>query len=86
MTKKVATTKKAGENEAEHSRNLADEEHDEGALRKADERMLLRDRTDSAVDGAEGPDEDVLSEPDGEHDAGALKEASERMLLRHDLR
>jgi hypothetical protein len=57
--------------------SAADAEHDEGALRDAEEKMQVR------PDGTEETDEgkDPL---DAGHDEGALHDAEEKMLLRND--
>ena len=57
------------------------EEHDQGALREAEERMLLHD-TDAAEEGASEAADWTPAELGGDHDADAEKEAAERMLLR----
>ena len=56
-------------------------DYDEGALREAEERMLLHD-TDAAEDGASESADWTPAELGGDHDAEAEKEAAQRMLLR----
>jgi hypothetical protein len=65
------------------------DEHDEGALREAERRMLLHDGADSETGTKDVKTEDAPSpnpNPNDEHDPEALEEASEKMLLRHDRR
>ena len=63
------------------SRAPEDENHDEDALREADERMLLHD-TNAAEEGASEAEGWTAADLGGDHDAEAEKEAAERMLLR----
>jgi hypothetical protein len=69
----------------EQPRNLANDEHDEDAMREAERRMLLHGERGS--DGHDPRSGDVTpSDMGGEHDEEALEEASERMLLRRERR
>jgi ABC-type phosphonate transport system ATPase subunit len=65
--------------------NLANDEHDEDAMREAERRMLLHEEH-----GSDGQDprsgEAATSDLGGEHDEEALEEASERMLPRRERR
>lgn len=63
------------------SRAPEHEDHDERALREAEERMLLHD-TDAAEEGASEAADWTPAELGGDHDAEAEEEASERMLMR----
>jgi hypothetical protein len=77
----MANEAEKAKKESEQGRNLANDEHDEGAMREAERRMLLHDEPDSH--DAEIRDA-TSSGAGGEHDEVALEEASERMLLRRD--
>jgi hypothetical protein len=79
----MANEAEKAEKESEQGRNLANDEHDEGAMREAERRMLLHDEPDSDRHDAEIRDA-TSSGAGGEHDEAALEEASERMLLRRD--
>jgi hypothetical protein len=73
----------------EQIRAVGADEHDEGALREAERRMLLRDGADKETDTRDLKTEDASSpnpNPNDEHDPRALQEASEKMLLRRDRR
>jgi hypothetical protein len=65
--------------DAKRTEDSGDVEHDERALREAEEKMGLRDE-----DSAEDKKGAKRAAGDGEHDEGALREASERMLRRDD--
>jgi hypothetical protein len=69
----------------EQSTNLANEEHDEDAMRDAERRMLLHEEHGSDDQDSRG-EEATTSDLGGEHDQEALEEASERMLLRREQR
>jgi len=71
------------------SRVAGADEHDEGALREAERRMLLHDGADAETGAKHPTTEDATSpspNPNDEHDPEALQEASEKMLLRRDRR
>ena len=80
----MAKSKTKADQKAHQTKNLADEEHDESALREAERRMTLRDG--AGRDDQDGSEKRTggSSQIDGEHDPEALEEASERMLLRRD--
>ncbi len=69
--------------EAKQPRNLANDGHDEGAMREAERRMLLHEEHGSD-DRDPGSGDATSSDVGGQHDEEALEEASERMLLRRD--
>ena len=73
--------KKTGK--ADRKKNVANEEHDEGAAREAERRMTLREGA-ASDDRAAETKAATSADMEGEHDPGALQEASERMLLRND--
>ena len=58
--------------------SAADAEHDEGALRDAEEKMLLR------PDGTEDAHEEGEDPSDAGHDEGALRDAEEKIGLSHN--